>query len=266
MSVRIAELSRRSGVPVPTIKYYLREGLLPAGELTSPNQARYGDDHLRRLRLVRAMVELGGLSIAAVREVLGALDDPEKSLHKAMGTISAAVAPPDLGRDDEVAHRQVQEFLDRQGWRCRPESYAFRALVGVLATARDVGHDGFADLLDGFARAAVPLAEADLDYVLAAGSKDEALEGVVVGTVLGDAAMAAVRALARRELSGLRAAEEAATGSAEEAPGPGAAGDGPGAGSAGEGSGPGSAGEGSGPGSAREGSGPGSDGADPGRP
>lgn len=206
--MRIAELSRRSGVPVATIKYYLREGLLPAGELTSPNQARYSDDHLHRLRLVRAMVELGGLSIAAVREVLGALDDPEKSLHKAMGTISAAVAPPDLGADDEVAHEQVRAFLKRQGWVCRPTSYAFKALVGVLATAREVGHERFADLLDGFAAAARPLAEADLGYALGAGTKDEALESVVVGTVLGDAAMAAVRALARRELSGVRQAEE----------------------------------------------------------
>ncbi|ROP37486.1 MerR family transcriptional regulator [Saccharothrix texasensis] len=202
--MRIAELSRRSGVPVPTIKYYLREGLLPAGELTSPNQARYADAHLHRLRLVRAMVELGGLSIAAVREVLGALDDPEKSLHKAMGTISAAVAPADLGGEDEVAHEQVEAFLRRQGWVCRPTSYAYKALVGVLATAREVGHERFADLLDGYADAARPLAEADLGYVLGAGSEDEALEAVVVGTVLGDAAMAAVRALARRELSGTR--------------------------------------------------------------
>ncbi|MCC8249679.1 MerR family transcriptional regulator [Saccharothrix luteola] len=200
--MRIAELSRRSGVPVPTIKFYLREGLLPAGELTSPNQARYSDGHLHRLRLVRAMVELGGLSIAAVREVLGALDDPERSLHKAMGTISAAVAPADLGSEDEVAHEQVEAFLERQGWVCRPTSYAYKALVGVLATAREVGHERFADLLDGFAAAARPLAEADLGYVLGAGSADESLEAVVVGTVLGDAAMAAVRALARRELSG----------------------------------------------------------------
>ena len=35
--MRIAELSQTTGVPVPTIKYYLREGLLPSGELTSPN-------------------------------------------------------------------------------------------------------------------------------------------------------------------------------------------------------------------------------------
>ena len=28
----MSELSERTGVPVPTIKYYLREGLLPEGE------------------------------------------------------------------------------------------------------------------------------------------------------------------------------------------------------------------------------------------
>ncbi|NUT50456.1 MAG: MerR family transcriptional regulator [Saccharothrix sp.] len=206
--MRIAELSRRSGVPVPTIKYYLREGLLPAGELTSPNQARYAESHLHRLRLVRAMVEFGGLSIAAVREVLGALDDPEKSLHKAMGTLSAAMAPPETGGEDEVAREQARAFVERQGWVYRPKSYAHKALVGVLATAREVGHDRFVETLDGLADAARPVGQADLAYALGAESEDEALESVVVGTVLGDAAMAAVRALVRRELSGqLHAAE-----------------------------------------------------------
>ena len=42
--MRIAELSSRSGTSIPTIKYYLREGLLPAGEATGRNQADYGDD------------------------------------------------------------------------------------------------------------------------------------------------------------------------------------------------------------------------------
>ena len=41
--MRIGELSRATEVPVPTIKYYLREGLLPHGELSSPNQASYGE-------------------------------------------------------------------------------------------------------------------------------------------------------------------------------------------------------------------------------
>ncbi|WP_346281659.1 MerR family DNA-binding transcriptional regulator, partial [Pseudonocardia sp.] len=34
--MRMAELSARTGVPIPTIKFYLREGLLPPGERTSP--------------------------------------------------------------------------------------------------------------------------------------------------------------------------------------------------------------------------------------
>jgi len=37
--MRIGELSRRSGVPVPSIKYYVREGLLPAGERTRPTRS-----------------------------------------------------------------------------------------------------------------------------------------------------------------------------------------------------------------------------------
>ncbi|MBW4717490.1 MerR family transcriptional regulator [Saccharothrix obliqua] len=199
--MRIAELSRRTGVPVPTIKFYLREGLLPAGELTSPNQARYGDVHLHRLRLVRALVEVGGLSIAAVRDVLGALDDPDKSLHKAMGTAEAAVMAADATSDDEVARAQAREFAERQGWRCHPESDAFQSLVAVLATAREVGLDSFPGQLDGYAHAALGLARQDLAYALTAPTKDAAMEIVVVGSVLGDKALAAVRRLARRELS-----------------------------------------------------------------
>ncbi|CCH29177.1 MerR family transcriptional regulator [Actinosynnema sp. NPDC047251] len=202
--MRIAELSRQTGVPVPTIKYYLREGLLPAGELTSPNQAHYGEGHLHRLRLVRAMVEVGGLSIAAVRDVLGALDDPEKSLHRAMGTVETAVVGTGLVSDDEVAYEQAREFVTRQGWAYRPRSHAFQSLVGVLASARDIGLDSFPDQLDGYARACEPLAAQDLDYVMTAPTKDAAMEIVAVGTVLGDAALVAVRRLARRELSSRR--------------------------------------------------------------
>ncbi|WP_079051275.1 MerR family DNA-binding transcriptional regulator [Streptomyces curacoi] len=37
--MKISELSRRSGVSIPTIKYYLRDGLLPHGQATATNQA-----------------------------------------------------------------------------------------------------------------------------------------------------------------------------------------------------------------------------------
>ncbi|MYU47619.1 MerR family transcriptional regulator, partial [Streptomyces sp. SID7803] len=52
--MRLSELSERSGIATATIKYYLREGLLPPGERLSATQAEYDESHLRRLRLVRA--------------------------------------------------------------------------------------------------------------------------------------------------------------------------------------------------------------------
>ncbi|MDX2026822.1 MerR family transcriptional regulator, partial [Microcella sp.] len=45
----MSELSATTGTPVPTLKFYLREGLLPAGERTSPNQSQYDDSHVERV-------------------------------------------------------------------------------------------------------------------------------------------------------------------------------------------------------------------------
>ena len=71
--MRISELAETTGVPVHTLKYYLREGLLMPGEATSRTRAEYGPEHVERVRLVRALVEHGGVGIAGVHSILGAL-------------------------------------------------------------------------------------------------------------------------------------------------------------------------------------------------
>ena len=58
--MRISELSRRSGAPVSTLKYYLREGLVHEGERLSGNQTDYDETHVQRVRLERALLETGG--------------------------------------------------------------------------------------------------------------------------------------------------------------------------------------------------------------
>ena len=68
--MRISELSTRSGVPVATIKYYLREKLLPEGQRSSPTQAAYTETHVQRLGVIRALVD-AGVGIAGVRKVVG---------------------------------------------------------------------------------------------------------------------------------------------------------------------------------------------------
>src|SRR5919106_1373222 len=115
--MRISELSSRSGVPVATIKYYLREGLLAPGTKTGPNQADYGDEHLHRLRLVRALVEVGGLSVATVGEVVTAIEDQTRSMHEVLGVAHGALAPRSNEKPDRSAARaQVDVFLDELGW------------------------------------------------------------------------------------------------------------------------------------------------------
>ncbi len=88
--MRISELSRQSGVPVATIKFYLREGLLPDGERTSAHPGPVRREHVARLRLIRALLGPGGLTVAKARD--GAR--PPSSTHQRRCTTCSASPPP----------------------------------------------------------------------------------------------------------------------------------------------------------------------------
>ncbi|GHB06509.1 MULTISPECIES: MerR family transcriptional regulator [Streptomyces] len=202
--MRIGELSRRSGVPVPTVKYYVREGLLPPGRLTSPNQASYDEGHENRLRLIRALLDVGGLSLSAIAEVLGAVDDPAQPVHKVLGVAAKRITPAEgdeVGPELIDAREDVAALLERRGWRAEADCPAGQALAGVLAALRRAGHGGFVELLDVYADAAEPVARADLDYVGRRVAREDLVESVVVGTVLGEAMFAALRRLAHVDAS-----------------------------------------------------------------
>ncbi len=189
---------------MPTIKYYLREGLLAAGELTSPNQAHYGPGHERRLRLIRALLDVGGLSLAAIGEVLQAMDDPGQPVHKVLGAAADRVTPAGgeaAGPELEDAREEVAELLRRRGWQADGRGSAAESLAGVLCALRRAGHGGYIDLLDVYADAAEPVARADLDYVQRRVAREDLVESVVVGTVLGEAMFGALRRLAHIDAS-----------------------------------------------------------------
>ncbi|MBT2442274.1 MerR family transcriptional regulator [Streptomyces sp. ISL-36] len=202
--MRIGELSRRTGVSVPTIKYYVREGLLPAGQLTSPNQASYDETHVRRLRLVRALLDVGGLSVAGVRDVIVAIDDKERPVHKVLGVAADRVVPryaEEPGEGIGAAREAVAELIAGRGWRSHPESPAAEALAVALTALEEVGQGAFVEVLDAYAEAAERVARADLEYVARNVAREELVESVVVGTVLGDAVFGALRRLAHVDAS-----------------------------------------------------------------
>ncbi|MEV1294954.1 MerR family transcriptional regulator [Pseudonocardia sp. NPDC049635] len=204
--MRVSELSRSSEVPVATIKYYLREGLLHRGETTSPNQARYDESHLRRLRLIRALVEVGGLPIAVVRDVLLAVDDPEIGLHRMLGRTMYAVtgAGDGGGGFAERAEAQVRALVDHSGWTVSDKAPALAGARSVLARMHELGHAPSEDTLRRWAEAADRIGEADLEAIGRLTGRERVAETALVATVLGDALLAALRRLAQESHSAAR--------------------------------------------------------------
>jgi DNA-binding transcriptional MerR regulator len=203
--VRIAELSRQSGVPVPTIKYYLREGLLPQGELTSRNQARYDEHHLRRLRLIRALIDLAHVPVAGVRSVLEALDSDTLSLHDRIGQVHRAITPSRrLTANDgarTAAAAQIEEFVERRNWAVEPDAPALVTLVETVAVMQSLGQDHLLGYLDAYADAAERLAALEVAAVSSRTDPDRIAESVVIGTILGESIVAAMRLLAHEDAS-----------------------------------------------------------------
>lgn len=193
--MRMAELSARSGVPGPTIRFYIREGLVPAGELTSPNQATYGEEHVRRLRLVRTLVEVGGLALPTVREVLAHMDSEEGGVFLTLGKVQYAITP--RRSPDDAALARVDALVAARGWRVRPGSPARAALAAALADLEAMGRHDVLDMLDRYAEAASALAETEVEALLRADTIEAAAEGVVAYDVLGDAVLSALRRLAQ---------------------------------------------------------------------
>ena len=71
----LAQLSDRARVTPRTVRYYIQQGLLPAPGTTGPG-AKYGEDHLNRLRLIRRLQHVH-LPLAEIRRRLEKLSEPE---------------------------------------------------------------------------------------------------------------------------------------------------------------------------------------------
>lgn len=204
--MRISELSRVSGVPVPTIKFYLREGLLPEGVRTSPNQAQYDEAHLQRLRLIRALVGTAGLSLVATREVLRQVDEPAELTLALLGAAHAAVSPD---RPDDVDLTTAVNLLRRWGWEaCLTAAStdpgqvddAIAALAVAVTALADAGFELPLDTFDTYADAMMQVAQAEIAGI-PTGSTGAAVRYVVLGTVLAEPVLLALRRLAQREAS-----------------------------------------------------------------
>lgn len=133
--MRIGELARTTATPVETIRYYEREGLLPAPQRTESNYRVYGPAQVDRLRFIRLCRGLD-LSLEEVRVLLALRDAPEAGCEAVDELIDAHIG--------HVAER-IRELRRLQ-----------RALMDLRS--RCAGGGGTADcaILDGLARGLAP--------------------------------------------------------------------------------------------------------------
>lgn len=196
--MRISELSARSGLPVATIKFYLRKHLLPAGDPVSKTQSDYDESHLLRLRLIRALREIAALPVDTIATVLNAVDDERLPLIELLGITQQAVSKPASGAVDTEPARLL---LDELGWQLLPGSSVLASLAGVLDAL--AGQDEAIDTatLRPWADAARAVAEVEVGYITPGTPRSAAARRVAVGTVLYGELLAQLRLAAQEAVS-----------------------------------------------------------------
>jgi DNA-binding transcriptional MerR regulator len=202
--MRISELSKAGGVPVATIKYYLREGILPSGEPRGATQADYGDEHLRRLRLIRSLADLAGLPIAQIKVVLGLIDHPHDDLFATLGEAMGAL-PPYPPRAAAVDRPLAKAAIQHLGWTYDADFTATAQLELALRAVADAGMPLGDDRLDAYGAALHGMAEVDIAMMPAPsdepGAASDAVAYAVLGTALYEPVVMALRRLAHQDVA-----------------------------------------------------------------
>ncbi len=125
----IGDLSKRTGVKVPTIRYYEQMGLLAAAERSEGNQRRYSRQDLERLAFIRHGRDLG-LDISAIRELISLSQHPDHPCADADRIASDHLAAV---REKIDRLKRLEQELERivshcDGGHSIEECYVIRAL------------------------------------------------------------------------------------------------------------------------------------------
>ena len=202
--MRLAELSARSGVPATTVKYYLRLGLLQSGERQSSTWSAYDDTHLRRLALIRALIDVAGLPLAAVRRILEVVDDESVPLHKARGTAQWLLSPAVAQEPSPESSDRVIALLDRHGWELALDSPHRAVLAAALDRLDGLAFPAPDELLDQYAEALSHFAPKEVEPITSQTDRATAIEHLVIGTLLYEPLLATMRRMAHESESAHR--------------------------------------------------------------
>lgn len=179
--MQLKDLSELSGVPAASVKFYLREGLLPAGEAVHATRAEYSLRHVERLGLIQALRRIVGLNIEQIRGLLRMADDgaPRLALLAAVQRVvlkldmaGAGSGEAGTGASDAVVHLR--------NWPDYP-SDARNALNAHVELMHSLGIEVTDEVLDTYSKAMDDVARFDIAATTSPESIDELILTAAIG-------------------------------------------------------------------------------------
>lgn len=200
--MRISALAAEAGLPLATVKFYLREGLLHSGVASSATQASYDESHLRRLRLIRALTGPVGLSVQQTRTILDLIDDPGDDLYHTLGRAVGALPPPVHEASGDDPYPRARAALESLGQVYDPRFAAVAQLETALEAAEAAGMPISEQRLLEYGRRLREIAAFDLERMPR--EPHAAVEYTVLGTALYEPVILALRRLAHQDIAARR--------------------------------------------------------------
>jgi DNA-binding transcriptional MerR regulator len=203
--VRISELAEATGFPVATIKYYLREGLLPVADKRGARLADYDERHLRRLHLIKLLREVGNVPIEGLKRLVGASERTDVPIHDlfAAAAVALAPAPPPAGQLRPVTRALADQLIATAGWtHVRPDSPDRENLAATLELIATYDtHPRDPAEIEPYLRFADQIANYEIQHLHDAKDRIGLLEEMVVGQVVFGQVLATLRRLAEEHYS-----------------------------------------------------------------
>jgi DNA-binding transcriptional MerR regulator len=75
MELKIGEIARKSGVPPSTIRYYVRQGLLPEPTKVNKSMAYYDEGCIEKIQAIRHLQETRYFPLSVIRNILRRMDE-----------------------------------------------------------------------------------------------------------------------------------------------------------------------------------------------
>lgn len=121
MGLKIGDVAERGGVSLQTIRYYEREGLVPAPPRLPSGYRTFPESAIRRVRFIRRAQELG-FSLAEIRDLLSLRENTTSGAKDLRERAKAKVADIDYKIRTLRAMKKALNDLAEQCPGCGPLS------------------------------------------------------------------------------------------------------------------------------------------------